>query len=772
MGNTIMQLLKTGRFTALICTGALGVLFISSGCSRSPEAREARYLESGKRQFEKKDYARAAIQFINAAKAMPKDAEPHYQLALVYLEQRQYERAALSLQNAIKLNPKHAQAQLKLAEMMILSNKKEVVQLAQQTVQGLVTTMPPNAEVLDALASSEWKLGNQQDAEKQLELAVSKFPQHLASAINLARVKQAHNDLPGAEAVLQNAASQKPPSADAFLALGQFYMATGKTAEAEAQFRRALQMNGNKGVALLSLAILQTRTGKLDLAEQTYAQLSALPEPQFNTYHATFLAMRGKHGQAIKEFEKLQREHPDDRTIRSSLVREYVSAQQNGEADKLLTAALRKNSKDVDAHLQRSTLYLMAGRANDADRDLSEVLRFRTDSAEAHYLMAAVHQMRGALLNQRQELGEVLRLRPQFLQARVQLARALIASGAPQSALDLLNEKDVPPTQKNNLTVLVQKNWALLALNQPAEVRKELDRELAAVRAPELLLQDAYLKLGQKNYAAARASLLEALNKSPEDLRILQMMTASYVAEKQPASAIRVVQEHAAQHPKSAPLQQFLAELYMANGQRGQARAALSAAKTANPKFTPADLMLARLDAADGRPNDALKRLSTVLGADPNNVSAQMLLASVQEQSGSHASAVETYRKVVQLEPANIVALNNLAYDLAEYANQSDEALKYARKASELAPDAPAVENTLGWVLYRKGLYSMALPYLEKAADKEPSARRKCHVAMAYLKMGDQQRGQKNLEAALKLDPNVPEIRATQRVLEEVEGAR
>ena len=149
-----------------------------------------------------------------------------------------------------------------------------------------------------------------------------------------------------------------------------------------------------------------------------------------------------------------------------------------------------------------------------------------------------------------------------------------------------------------------------------------------------------------------------------------------------------------------------------------------------------------------------------------------MLFASLQEKGGNYTAAVEAYRKVLVQEPANVVALNNLAYDLAEYANQSDEALKYAQKASELAPDAPAVQNTLGWVLYRKGLYSMALPHLENAADKEPSARRKCHVAMAYLRMRDQDREQKNLNAALKLDPSAPEIRATQQMFEAFEGAR
>ncbi|HLJ77239.1 MAG TPA: tetratricopeptide repeat protein, partial [Acidobacteriaceae bacterium] len=407
------------------------------------------------------------------------------------------------------------------------------------------------------------------------------------------------------------------------------------------------------------------------------------------------------------------------------------------------------------------------GRVNEAEQDLSHALHFRPDSAEAHFLLSMVHQSRGATLNQRQELGEVLRLRPGYLEARLQLARVLLASGAAQSALDVLTV--LPDNQKNNLAILTQKNWAFIALKQLPAARKGVDDALKAVRHPDLLLQDAFLKMADKDYKGARASLTEALTKSPEDLRALRLMVGTYNAEKQPAAAVQVVQNYAAQHPKSAPIQELLAELFMSNGQKPQAREALMAAKKANPGFVTADLSLAGLDAEEGHFKEALKTLSDVLARSPNNAAAQLLLAAVDEKSGNHTAADAAYRKVLQLDPSNIRALNNLAYNLAEYDNQSDEALQYAQKASELAPDTPAVENTLGWVLYKKGLYSMALSHLEKAADKEPSARRKAHVAMAYLRMGDQDQGQKNLNAALKLDPSIPEIQAAQQMLYEAE---
>ena len=730
-------------------------------------------MASGKKLVEKKDYARALIQFRNAAKVMPKDAEPYYQAALVYLERRDWQTAYSYLKTAVGLNPKHQQAQLKLAELLAAgSNKKDDIQAAHQAIEDLMKSAPASAEELDTLALSEFRLGNQQDAEKHLEEAFAKFPAHLSSAVSLARMKLAHKDVAGAEEVLKKTAEQKPPAAGAFLALGRLYVSTGKIADGEAQFRRAIEIDPKSGPALLALAVLETRAGKIQDANETYKRLSSLSEPQYRPYHAAFLASTGKHDQAVSELENLYRKYPDDRTVRSYLVSEYMGLHKPEEAEKLASAAVKKNSKDVDARLLRAGIYLTTGKPDDAQKDLAVALHFQNDSYQAHYLMSLVYRAHGAGVQQRQELGEVLRLRKEYLPARIQLARALIGAGSAQAALDLLDDKGVPPQQKNTVGYLVERNWALIALKQTAEARKALDPVLARIKAPELLFQDGVLKYNANNYSGARVALVEALNKSPEDLRILRLLVATYAAEKQPAAAVSAIQQYAAQHKNSAPVQQFLAELLIASGQKGPARSALQAAKAANPKFLAPDLTLAQLDLSEGKINDATRSLSALLAQNPNLVPARLMLGSAEEMRGDHTAANADYRKVLDAQPNNVAALNNLAFGLAEYGNQADEALKYAQKAAELAPDSPAVQNTLGWVLYRKGLYSMAVPHLEQAAEKEPNARRKCHLAMAYLKMGDQERGQKNLNAALKLDPTIPEIRVAQQMLDEMDGGR
>jgi Tfp pilus assembly protein PilF len=89
--------------------------------------------------------------------------------------------------------------------------------------------------------------------------------------------------------------------------------------------------------------------------------------------------------------------------------------------------------------------------------------------------------------------------------------------------------------------------------------------------------------------------------------------------------------------------------------------------------------------------------------------------------------------------------------------------MKYAQKAWGLAPDNPAIEDTLGWVYYQQGLYPLAVVQLEAANAKAGTAVRKYHLAMAYLKAGKPDRGRQTLDAALKMDPKLPEPQAARQ---------
>src|ERR1035438_4357857 len=112
------------------------------------------------------------------------------------------------------------------------------------------------------------------------------------------------------------------------------------------------------------------------------------------------------------------------------------------------------------------------------------------------------------------------------------------------------------------------------------------------------------------------------------------------------------------------------------------------------------------------------------------------------------------YRAIIQIDGKNVSALNNLAYTMA--LTDPDGALKYGQQAMELAPDSPMVQDTLGWIYYRKGIYLTAVQYLQTAVSKDPTPRRQFHLALSYIKQGDKERGRDLLQTALAKDPNLP----------------
>jgi tetratricopeptide (TPR) repeat protein len=346
---------------------------------------------------------------------------------------------------------------------------------------------------------------------------------------------------------------------------------------------------------------------------------------------------------------------------------------------------------------------------------------------------------------------ETLRLNPGLLQARLILATSFLAARQAQSALEIIDQ--APEPQKKQVPWKLAHNWALLSMGNIQEARAGIDQLLQEGRTPETVFQNAALRFVERDYAGARASLEELLKRDVMNANVIQLLMQTYSARQELAKGLDRLREIAAAKPQSALLQNLLGEWYKNAGNSAGARKAFESAKAADPKFAPADLALAEMDIQEGRNAAARERLGTVIAGDPKNVLALLLAARADDAAGDRASEIAKYRAVLDVDRSNLVALNNLAYSLA--ADDPDEALKFAQQAAEKAPDSPNVQDTLGWIYYRKGLYSMAVRYLKTAVDKESNPRRQFHLGMSYLKVGDQSTGQRIVREALQKDPNL-----------------
>jgi tetratricopeptide (TPR) repeat protein len=733
---------------------------LSAGCSRLGSSGE-KYLDSGKEFLRKNDYARAILAFKNAVQASPKNPEPYYQLGLAYLGVGDWSMAAAHLKKATDLDPKHAAAQLRFAELMTSTGDKALLEDAENRLRNLFRAAPENLDALTALAVAEWKLARPEDAEQRLLQAFGRNPGHLNAAVTLARMKAYKGDHAGAEEVLKKAVEQNPSSANAQLVLGEFYLLTGKNEDAERQFWRALQIDGSYTIARMHLAAMRVRAGQTAEAEAMYRNISRLPDKQHQPVYGFFLLQTDRADKAIEEFRRLVKADGQDRVARSGMIAAYVTLGRTREAEEALGEALSKNPKDLEALLQRSAILVGRRKSQEAERDLLQVLEVRPNLAEAHYLLAMVYEQTGTRLNQRQALDEALQHNPAFLPARMALSMWFIRNGAAKAGLEVINE--APAAQENMLAVRAQQNWALLALGRMDEARKGVDDGLARARVPDLLLQAALLRLTEKRYAESRALAREALQNNPVDLRALEILARGHALQGQIPEAVKEVRTYVARAPKTPEAQHFLGNLMLAAGDRNSARGAFQAAGAAAPDFAPALLSLAQMEISEGRLEHASKTLQQVAAVDTTNT-AKLWLGHIEQRAGNAAAAMAHYRAVLAADARHVTALNNLAYLLAE-AGRPQEALKFAEKAKELAPDNAAVENTLGWVLYQSGLYSLAVTHLESADRREPSARRKCHLAMAYFKLGRRQQAERLLAEAVQMDPRVPERETARQLL-------
>jgi Tfp pilus assembly protein PilF len=736
-------------------SAVLFAVFLAA-CSKTPEQKEAKFLEAGRKHLLSHDFDSAILDFKNASQAMPKDAEPHYQIGLAELDAGKAQAAADEFRRASQLNPKHVGVQLKLAEMMAANRNPDVIREGEKRAQAILAIEPGNPDALQALAAAELRLGEDpSEAVAHLEEALEKVPAHLGSATDLAMVKMRAHDMAGAEKVLLKSVADAPKSREHAIVLARFYLVVHKPQEAEREFRRALDLDPQNGLALASLGGLLYKSGRSQAAERIYERASRLPDLQYRSLHATFLLETGQTDAAIAELTKRYKADRNDRDAREHLISAYLRLHRTSDAENVLTEAIQQNSHDSDARLQRGYLHLASGKNQEAQNDLSEALRFQADSPAAHLAMSKFHQVHGEIEQQIQELNEALRLSPSMLAARLQLAHILTSKHSPNAALQILDQ--APEQDKPNPGSLAERTFALYTLEDYAGMRKILDKGLAIARDPNLLLQDGLLRLKLKDYAGSRASLEEVLKQRPQDWNAVEALALGYVAEKKGADATRIVKEYTSRAPGSASGQELLASWLARAGDRQGARAAYQAEKSLSPGDSAADLGLATLDYREGKFDSARSTLAEVLKREPHNIKALLELAQLEDRTGHPLEAIASYEKVLQENPNNPPVLNNLAFLLADTGKDPERALALAQQAKELLPSSPTVDDTIGWAYYKKGLFRPALEYLQKPGLNSPQ--HMCHLAMTYFQLGEHQQANTILLAAMKVDPSLPEAK-------------
>ena len=157
----------------------------------------------------------------------------------------------------------------------------------------------------------------------------------------------------------------------------------------------------------------------------------------------------------------------------------------------------------------------------------------------------------------------------------------------------------------------------------------------------------------------------------------------------------------------------------------------------------------------------ALRDPATTADAE-RRASARLDLANAYFAEGSHAIALEEANRALEATPNRADALGLRALALMRL-GEPEQATQSMEHALRLAPDDPALQNNMGWLLCETGKVAEGLPYFDRALSHRRysvPANAAMNAGMCSLRLGDRDRAERYFQRALKADPGLLAARA------------
>lgn len=700
---------------------ALALLATLAGCSKTPQekaaqhkAKAAAYLKEGKTND-------ALLELRNALQAVPKDKETLFQLGAALLQNRQVKEAYRAFRQVAELDPGNVDAQLRLGNIYLLANAPEE---ARKTADKALAAAPNRADVHELAGQVLLRENRVDEALAEFDRAIALEPAKLGHRMVKATAQLTRGRLDDARKTVTEVLAKEPSRVEALLLLGQ-------------------------------VAYLQKDQKTVD---DTFARaLKAAPEsPGVWMTYGNFWLTEGDVAKALDSFRKAGEvdelgAEGWERVAELSLDRNDV-----GEARKAVSAIYAKNEKSLAGKYYEARALLLENKLDDGIAKLQEVVKQYPKRSELHYYLGAAHFAQGNLQVAKGDLQQALELNPRFEKARVLLAEVFLASRDFEQALRTTDE--LVKLGRVGADAVLVRAGALMATGKTADARKLLETFVKAfpgdARGQEKLGRCYLVEKKPKEALHAFSNALEA---DPKRITPLILSAQVLLAQKRTDEAISRTEAHIAKAGESAGARELLGQLYLAKGDRDRAKKELERAIELDPNAAEAYVLLARLHEGPDAFKQALADLDRSLQKRPRYLQAWMLKGALYTALGQVDEANAAYRKVLEIDPNNVAALNDLAWNLVEQGGNVDEALKFAEKAVGLAPKTATVNDTLGWIYVKKGVYLKAASHLELAVEtlsNNPAVH--YHLGKAYAGLGEKKKAAASLKKALSLSPKFP----------------
>jgi tetratricopeptide (TPR) repeat protein len=758
----------------LLIVGFL-ITALFTGCTRDPNVRKQKFLESGNQYRDKGKLREASIQYLNAIQIDTRFAEAHYELGEVCLKLKDYNCAAQQLFRTVELTPENYPAQLDLAGLLIANHQ---LSDAQPHLDILRKEQPDSADTHLAWAKLYAAQDNSAAAMQEVQKAIAADPNRSEAYLDLALLQDRAKLLDQAESNYKKAAALGPKVMSAQLALGVFYFSHGRLSDAEQQFKHAIDVDPNDPAPRADYARLLMAEGKKQETEaflkQTKSDLADNSEG-YRMLGNYYYQVLGDLDKATAEYGSLYNDHPKDVQVKRNYVQLLILKGRLDEATKLNDELLKTDAKDVDALVFRGQVQFQRNDAAGAVDSLQRALKNDSNNGLAHYWLGRAFVVQHNEAQAESELRQAVELRPDLTDAQRVLARLEIERGD----IDALTQtaQEIIRGDPNAPDGYLYR--ALAEMNHQNFSDAEQDMRKAAEVAPQS--PAPYVQMGnlhrlEKQYPEAIKFYQQALDRDPASTEGLAGVMNSYFAQKQFDQAITAARAQIAKSPGVSGFYDWLGRALVEKKDLRGADAAFHKAVDLDKNNAGALLSLAQVQKEEGSVSQALATDEQSIKDHPQDILFYLHAGMMYENQDNWDQAKAMYQKALNIQPENPIASNNLAYLMLKHGGNVDVALAMAQTARRGVPDSPNFADTLGYAYYQKGVYQSAIDMFQESirlnekrggAD-DPDVH--CHLGLAYQKANQPAQARQQLERALKINPNFSDADDARRALSELRG--
>jgi tetratricopeptide (TPR) repeat protein len=764
--------MKYSSVCATIC-----VLVLLAGCSQSPE----KLLTAANKYHQNKKYQEASILYRKVLLKDKTNAEAYYREGLNLLDQAKVSEAASYLRRAVDLRPSNTDAAVKLSEIYLAAysqDPKKFKTLLSDVRDLDKKILLQNGESFDGLRIE----GLLQIADKQYDKAVvtlakaNRLKPHSRNLVGwYAEALVADNNAPQAVSLMEDMVANDKTFGAGYDFLFLQHGRAGDRAKAEAVLRDRVKNDPANPVGYQNLANYLLASNRAAEAE-TMMRHVLDDQKSFPNAHeivGDFYVRAKKYDQALAEYQQGEKDDPKNSVkYQERIVALHAFSGRTDQASQMAKDLAQKNPKDLSANEMYASLLLQSGSKADASKSLSELKKLAAnnptdpvlhlDLARAYFGVndrdKALSEALEVLQTERKTNPRLAVVVPaRIVAARVYEDRALHAKAMEQANMAL-------SMQPGNPDASLIRCRALIGINDMDKALPELE-ELVK-KFPQM--NDARLQLGgiylaQRQYDKAEEQFQAVAKATPPDIRGFLGIQTLRLATGKSAQALQAMQDLVDKNPTNAAYRYQLANFQgTAAGMERTSNAAHAKQLIQQAADNYKEILKTSANSADvwlrlgvmqrelGQLDAASASFEQASNADPKNPQALLNRAMLLEATGKKSEAHDAYNKVLALQPENALALNNLAYLNADSGKNLDQAMTFAQRAKQKAPDNPDVSDTLGYVYYQKNLNSEALRiFRQNVQDHPQNSMFHFHLAMALLKQGDKEGAREEATKAL-----------------------